>query len=48
MLKMLMGAAILVALVGYGVLDTNSIVSWGDAMRQAVEQAITWAKEFKR
>ena len=48
MLKMLMGAVILVALVGYGVLDTNSIVSWGETMRQAVEQAITWAKEFKQ
>ena len=48
MLKMLIGAAILVALVGYGVLDANSIVSWGETMKQAVGDAMTWAQEFKQ
>jgi hypothetical protein len=48
MLKMLMGAVIMVALVGYGILDPNTVIGWGDAMKQHIDEALSMAKEFKR
>lgn len=45
MLKMLLGAAIVVGLVGYGVVTTNDIERAGDAVKNTVNAGASWVKE---
>ena len=45
MLKMLIGAAIVVALVGYGVITPDTLAEWGDTLRQWINDAATWVQD---
>ena len=40
MFKMLFGAAVVVALVGYGVVTTDDVQAVGDELRRGVNQAL--------
>jgi len=45
MLKMLIGAAIVVALVGYGVLTPETLEDAGQRMKQGINNGASWIKE---
>ena len=45
MLKMLIGAAIVVALVGYGVLTPETLEDAGQRMKQGINDGASWIKE---
>jgi len=45
MLKMLIGAAIVVALVGYGVLTPETLEDAGARMKQGINNGASWIKE---
>ena len=45
MLKMLIGAAILVALVGYGVITPDTLADWGDTLRQWINDGASAVKD---
>jgi predicted flap endonuclease-1-like 5' DNA nuclease len=45
MLKMLIGAAIVVALVGYGIITPETLSSWGDTLRQWINDVATWVQD---
>lgn len=40
MIKIMFGAGVVIALVGYGVITTQQIQSAGDTVRQGVNQAL--------
>ena len=44
MLRILIGAAIVVALVGYGIITPETLSSWGDTMRDWINQMATWVQ----
>jgi predicted flap endonuclease-1-like 5' DNA nuclease len=45
MLKMLIGAAIVIALVGYGIITPETLSSWGDTLRQWINDVATWVQD---
>jgi len=45
MLKMLIGAAIVVALVGYGVSTPETLEDAGQRMKQGINNGASWIKE---
>ena len=45
MLKMLIGAAIVVALVGYGILTPETLEDAGARMKQGINNSAAWVKE---
>jgi len=45
MLKMLIGAAIVVALVGYGILTPETLEDAGASMKQGINNGASWIKE---
>jgi len=45
MLKMLIGAAIVVALVGYGILTPETLEDAGARMKQGINNGASWIKE---
>ena len=45
MLKMLLGAAIVVALVGYGILTPETLEDAGQRMKQGINNGASWIKE---
>ena len=45
MLKMLLGAAIVVALVGYGVITPDTLAEWGDTLRQWINDGASAVKD---
>ena len=45
MLKMLIGAAIVVALVGYGILTPETLENAGARMKQGINNGASWIKE---
>ena len=45
MLKMLIGAAIVVALVGYGVITPDTLADWGDTLRQWINDGASAVKD---
>lgn len=45
MFKMLLGAAIVVALVGYGVLTPETLEEAGDRMRTGINNGAAWVKD---
>jgi len=45
MLKMLIGAAIVVALVGYGVLTPETLEDAGQRMKTGINNGASWIKE---
>ena len=45
MLKMLLGAAIVVGLVGYGIITTNDIEDAGKVVKNSVNAGAAWVKE---
>lgn len=45
MLKMLLGAAIVVGLVGYGVITTDDIDDAGKVVKNSVNAGASWLKE---
>jgi hypothetical protein len=45
MLRILIGAAIVVALVGYGVLTPETLQDAGDRMKQGINNGASWIKE---
>lgn len=45
MFKMLLGAAIVVALVGYGVLTPETLEDAGARMKQGINNGASWVKE---
>jgi hypothetical protein len=45
MFKILLGAAIVVALVGYGVLTPQTLEDAGARMKQGVNNGAAWVKE---
>ena len=45
MLKMLIGAAIVVALVGYGVVTPETLEDAGARMKQGINNGASWIKE---
>lgn len=45
MLKMLLGAAIVVGLVGYGVITTDDIEAAGNTVKNTVNAGAAWVKE---
>jgi len=45
MLKMLIGAAIVVALVGYGVITPETLSHWGDTLRQWINDGASFVKD---
>jgi hypothetical protein len=45
MFKMLLGAAIVVALVGYGVLTPETLEDAGARMKQGINNGAQWVKE---
>jgi len=45
MFKMLLGAAIVVALVGYGVLTPDTLEDAGARMKQGINNGAAWVKD---
>jgi len=45
MLKMLIGAAIVVVLVGYGVITPETLSDWGDTVRQWINNGASSIKD---
>jgi hypothetical protein len=45
MIKMLLGALIMVGLVGYGVITTDHIEEAGERVKNGVNNAATWVKD---
>ena len=45
MIKMLIGAAIVIALVGYGVVTPDTLEDAGDKMKQGINNGASWIKE---
>ena len=45
MFKMLLGAAIVVALVGYGILTPETLEDAGARMKQGINNGAAWVKE---
>ena len=45
MLRMLMGAAIVVVLVGYGVITPDTLADWGDTVRQWINNGASAVKD---
>ena len=45
MLRMLMGAAIVIALVGYGVITPSTIEDVGQRMKNGINNSAEWVKE---
>lgn len=45
MLRMLMGAAIVVVLVGYGVITPDTLADWGDTVRQWINDGASAVKD---
>ena len=45
MLKMLIGAAIVVALVGYGIITPDTLSHWGDTLRQWINDGASMIKD---
>lgn len=45
MIKMLLGAAIVVALVGYGVLTPETLEDAGARMKQGINNGAAWVKD---
>lgn len=45
MLKMLLGAAIVVVLVGYGVITPDTLADWGDAVRSWINEGASVVKD---
>jgi len=45
MLRILIGAAIVVALVGYGVLTPETLEDAGQRMKQGINNGASWIKE---
>ena len=45
MLRILIGAAIVVALVGYGIITPETLSSWGDTLRQWINDVATWVQD---
>lgn len=45
MFKMILGAAIVVALVGYGVLTPKTLEDAGARMKQGINNGAAWVKE---
>ena len=45
MLRMLIGAAIVVALVGYGVLTPETLEDAGQRMKQGINNGASWIKD---
>ena len=45
MFKMLLGAAVVVALVGYGVLTPKTLEDAGARMKQGINNGAAWVKE---
>jgi len=42
---MLLGAAIVIALVGYGVITPDTLEDAGDKMKQGINNGASWIKE---
>ena len=45
MIKMLIGAAIVIALVGYGVVTPETLEDAGAKMKQGINNSASWVKE---
>ena len=45
MLKMLLGAAIVVILVGYGVITPDTLADWGDTLRSWINDGASAVKD---
>lgn len=45
MLRMLLGAAIVVVLVGYGVITPDTLADWGDTVRQWINDGASAVKD---
>ena len=45
MIKMLIGAAIVIALVGYGVVTPETLEDAGAKMKQGINDGASWIKE---
>ena len=45
MLRILIGAAIVVALVGYGILTPETLEDAGQRMKQGINNGASWIKE---
>ena len=45
MLKILLGAAIVVVLVGYGVITPDTLADWGDTVRQWINNGASAVKD---
>ena len=45
MLKMLIGAAIVIALVGYGIITPDTLSHWGDTLRQWINDGASMIKD---
>lgn len=45
MIKMLLGAAVVVALVGYGILTPETLEDAGARMKQGINNGAAWVKE---
>ena len=45
MLKMLLGAAIVVVLVGYGVITPDTLADWGDTLRSWINDGASAVKD---
>jgi hypothetical protein len=45
MLRMLIGAAIVVALVGYGVITPDTLADWGDTLRSWINDGASAVKD---
>lgn len=45
MLKMLLGAAIVVVLVGYGVITPDTLADWGDTLRSWINDGASVVKD---
>lgn len=45
MIKMLIGAAVVVALVGYGVITPATLADVGDRMKNGINNSAAWVKD---
>jgi len=45
MLKMLLGATIVVVLVGYGVITPDTMADWGDTLRSLINDGASAVKD---
>ena len=45
MIRIILGAAIVVALVGYGIITPSTIEDAGARMKQGINNSATWIKE---